>query len=333
MTWLDEARGWAEDAGRDIKRKGEGLVRTYRPVVERAAADAEARLRAHRAAMEKVGWLAGLARAPKKGGTGQRAAPVVATKPQGKPARPAGIGMFARETPAQAERQALFEQAFPSALAVGAFSPLGLGLPGVAPALIDDNGVRREVTDEEFARRVPAQLRPILAQGEKLEYGDVQPRRFVGPNRHLNMRISDVGVTDPRRLATAMKTSPAPGVTRSAPVGTGDRSFVGTEHIPFVPGGYLPGGMIEHWTPPGTQTVVNATRFPHVFDRGFAGRMPSQNPDGTTRITTVSAGTNQLTGWLNQWLGPGQFGLLDERVAGMARPEAAPARPSPRRQR
>lgn len=309
MTWLDEARGWAEETGRDIKRRGEGLVRTYRPVVERAAADAEARLRAHRAAMEKVGWLADLARAPKKG---ERAA------------APKAAPSTRVETPAQVERRAMVDRAIPFPLAA-AINPMGFGAPGVFPAVIDTNGKRREVSDEEFFRRIPAEMRPMLKSAEAGEYGNVKPDRFTGPDRHLNMRISDVGVTDPQRLGEAMKMYPAPGVDRNGPVRTGDYSLVGNERVDIlgkfgVPLGAVPGGWVQHWIPKGTQAVVNETVTPHVFHRGIAGRLPSQNPDGTTRITTVSVGTNGVTGSLNQAYGPGQFGELDKRIASAARP-------------
>lgn len=93
MTWLNNAAAWAEKTGRDIKRKGEELERTYRPAVERAVSEADARIRAHRAAMEKVGWLADLARAPKKGNAGRRPAPSA-------PARtPAPLALRGTRTP------------------------------------------------------------------------------------------------------------------------------------------------------------------------------------------------------------------------------------------
>lgn len=309
MTWLNNAAAWAEKTGRDIKRKGEELERTYRPVVERAVSNADARIRAHRAALEKVGWLADLARAPKKGA--RVAAPRTAPSSQG-------------ETPSQAERRAMVDRAIPFPLGA-AINPMGFGAPGVFPAVIDTNGKRREVSDEEFFRRIPAEMRPMLKSAEIGEYGDVKPDRFTGPDRHLNMRISDVGLTDTQRLGEAMKKYPAPGVDRKRPVRTGDYSRVGNERVDIlgkfgVPVGAIPGGWVQHWSPKGTQAIINETVVPHVFHKGIAGRLPSQNPDGTTRITTVSVGTNGVTGNLNQAYGPGQFGELDKRIASAARP-------------
>lgn len=81
---MDDARDWAARTGRDIKRKGEQLERTYRPVVERAVSEGEARLRAHRAALDKVLLRADLEAAPKKSGTTPR--PPAAQKPAPTPA-------------------------------------------------------------------------------------------------------------------------------------------------------------------------------------------------------------------------------------------------------
>ena len=204
----------------------------------------------------------------------------------------------------------MVDRAIPFPLSA-AINPRGLGAPGVFPAVIDVNGVAREVTDDEFARSIPQEVRPLLAQGEKLQYGAVDPGRFTGPNRHLNMRVSDVGRVDQERLATAMREYPAPGTTRQSPARTGDASFVGMENSP------LPGGWVDHWV--GPKAIINSTQPIHVFNPGYAVRMPVQNADGTTRIVTVSAGTNPVTGLLNQLAGPGQFGRLDKRVAAAAR--------------
>lgn len=295
---------FAETAKRWVERQGRDLAD--------AAGDAQAAqlssLDDMRHGMSRAGVprvtlddMRALARAPRKEG----AAPA---------ARAAAPGAFARAKPAnaaEAERQALIDRAYPFP-ATAAMLPMGRGTPtpGVFPAVIDINGVTREVSDEAFNRAVPEQMRPMLRRAEQLEYGKVDPLRFSRPGLHLNMRISDVGVTDPERLPGAMARRPAPGAAHREPVQTGGSSWVWAPP-PFPP---APSGEVSHEVRAEPLAITNTTRPWHVFHPGAAVRVPFKNPDGTTRIVTVSLGTNGLTGPLNQQFGPPAFGVLDAQV-------------------
>lgn len=67
-TWWDEAQGWGERTGRDVRRKGEELRQTYRPMVDQAVAAGEAKLQAHRSALKKGRLVGGPRKSSEKGG-------------------------------------------------------------------------------------------------------------------------------------------------------------------------------------------------------------------------------------------------------------------------
>lgn len=305
----EKTRRWLEQEGRDFAAAVDAGAAAQLSSLE------DLRRSASPAVVPKVsiGEMRALAAAPRKASTGWAAR-------ASSGARAASPGMFAQAAPTsagEAERRALIDRAYPFP-ASAAMSPgvRRAGTVGVLPAVIDTNGVAREVSDEAFRKAVPEQMRPMLARAEQLEYGDVDPLRFARPGRHMNMRVSDVGVSDPGRLPGAMARQPAPGAAHVDPVQTGSTSWV-TAPPPFS---LVRSGEVAHEVRSAPLAVTNITRPWHVFHPGAAVRVPFINPDGSTRIVTVSVGTNGLTAPLNQWLGPSAFGALDAKVGKDAAP-------------